>query len=57
MRLVYVYSDFMQCVTLHPAFRKEKKEELVHIKLAMQCILLESEYIFKVQVLAFGTTE
>lgn len=40
-----------------PAFRKEKKEELTLIKLAIQYILLERDYIFKAQVLAFGTTE
>ena len=57
MWLVYCYSNLIQCLTLHPAFRKEKKEELTLIKLAIQCILLERDYIFKVQALAFGTTE
>lgn len=57
MWLVYGYSNLVQCLALHAAFRKEKKSELTLIKLAIQCVLLKMDCIFKEHVLTFGTTE
>lgn len=57
MWLIYGYSYLMQCLTLHPTYSGGGEEELTLFKLAIHCILLERDYIFKIQTHTSGTTE